>query len=160
MTILCLDQSTRVIGFSLWEDKTLVDYGRLVYRRGDILERMEYISRDVADMVIAKKPDIVFIEGAQFQTNNKVYGELSQLQGVLFSIFFRLGVKFEIVPPSKWKSFCGIKGGKRKEQKEKTRNIVKEKYGITATEDEADAVGIGMYATNKLEEKEISGEKE
>lgn len=160
MKILCLDQSTRVVGYSLWEDKKLVDYGHLTYKEKDMLKRMEQICRDVTKMIVAESPVLVVIEGTQNQMNNKVFGELSQLQGVLFSIFFNIGVKFEVVHPKTWKSFCGVKGAKRKEQKENTRIIVKEMFGIEATEDEADAIGIGICVVNNLDKKEINGEKE
>jgi Holliday junction resolvasome RuvABC endonuclease subunit len=146
MKIICFDQSTKITGFSIWENNKLVDYGTLKYVEKNPFERMQQIHSDITKMILKTKPDFVYIEGVQFQKNYKVYGELSQLQGVMLSIFFIFNINFEIVPPVRWKAFCGVKGRKRKEQKENTIQIVKQNYCIDATEDEADAISIGTYA--------------
>ena len=76
---------------------------------------------------------------------------MSQLQGVLFTILFERDINFCLVQPTKWKSYCGVKGKKRAEQKANTIQIIQQKYNLSKlTEDEADAIGMGLWAVNNL----------
>ena len=96
------------------------------------------------------KPDYIVIEDTQFQNNYKTYSQLSNLQGVIFSILFERNKPFTIIEPSAWKKFCSIKGRKRIEQKASTIQMVKEKYGLELSEDICDAIGIGIWAVNNV----------
>ena len=156
MTILCLDQATRVTGYSVWSDGKLKLYDVIkVDTKGrPPLERMRLMREGIIDIVNRVHPELVCIEGTQFQSNQKVYGELSQLQGVIFSIFFAMKIPFCIVQPTQWKSFCKIKGKKREEQKRNTQEMVRRDFAIDVSEDIADAIGIGIYAINNFECKE------
>lgn len=98
-------------------------------------------------------PDFIVFENVQFQQNYSTFQQLSQLQGVIMAHLFKTNIGFEIIEPSAWKSFCGIKGRKREEQKRNTQIFIKDKYDIEASEDEADAIGIGVWAISKIKNK-------
>jgi crossover junction endodeoxyribonuclease RuvC len=87
----------------------------------------------------------------QFQNNYVTYQQLSQMQGVLMAYLFKINIPFQIVEPSAWRKTCGIKGRKREEQKANTQLFVKEKFGIDVSEDEADAIGIGIWSNKNIE---------
>lgn len=146
MRILAIDQATHVSGFSFWDNNELVDYGHFEATNKDTIFRMQEVSDWVGGLINQHNPDAVVIEAVQYQQNQKVYSTLSQLQGVLFALFFSVGVEFYIVEPSAWKSYSGIKlREKRKEQKLQSIEIVSSSYGVTPTEDEADAILMGRY---------------
>ena len=152
MKILCLDQSTKVSGYSVWENKKLVLYGHVDsnIKENLPLMRMRKMSKEIQRLIKQVRPDYIVLEGVQFQGNHCVYSQLSQMQGVLFEICFSYDIGFAIVEPTKWKSFSNIKGRKREEQKANTINYIKEMFNIDPTEDEADSIGIGVWAINNL----------
>ena len=97
----------------------------------------------------------MIIEGIQYQSNISSFRKLALLQGVLICFFKTNNILFEIIEPSKWKSFCGIKGRARKEQKQNTIEFSKENFNLKdITEDMADAIGLGWYAVNNLKFEE------
>jgi len=147
MKILGLDQSTKITGWSLWEDDKLVDYGALdsSVKENLPLVRMEEMYKLVKNLTKTHNPDFVVIEGVQFQNNFNVYGQLSQMQGVLFSLMYERDIGFVVCEPTKWRSFFGIKGQKREEHKAAAIQYVKEKYRIEASEDTCEAILIGCW---------------
>lgn len=153
--IICLDQSTKITGYSIWDNKQLVDYGTLESnpKEKNPIERMKQQYDLIKKLFEDKNPDYIVIEDTQFQNNYKTYSQLSNLQGVIFSILFERNKPFTIIEPSAWKKFCSIKGRKRVEQKASTIQMVKEKFGLDISEDEADAIGIGIWAINKIKVK-------
>lgn len=73
------------------------------------------------------------------------------------TIAFDEDVALYLIPPVAWKGHCEIKGKKRAEQKANTIKMVRQLYGLDVSEDVADAIGIGRYATETLilENKEL-----
>lgn len=144
--ILALDQATKITGYSVFVDKQLSTYGLLEVNEKDATERMRGMDLKLQELIEKEQPNYIVFENVQFQRNYGTFQQLSQLQGILMAYLFKLNIGFEIIQPSAWKSFCGIKGRKREEQKLNTQLFVKKKYGIESSEDEADAIGIGTWA--------------
>ena len=111
---------------------------------------MKEMNEKIIQLMDIIQPVFVVFEDVHFQRNYGTFQQLSQLQGVVMAHLFKLNVGFQIIQPSAWKSFCEIKGRKRVEQKRNTQIFVKDKYNIEASEDEADAIGIGTWAINKI----------
>jgi crossover junction endodeoxyribonuclease RuvC len=147
---LCLDQATKISGFSLFENKKLITYGILEVYDKNPIERMKLMNDEIIVIVERYKPDFIVFENVQFQNNYGTFQQLSQLQGIIMAYLFKTNIGFQMVEPSAWRSFSGIKGRKREEQKKNTQEFVKRKYNIECTEDEADAVGIGIWAINNI----------
>ena len=78
---------------------------------------------------------------------------LARLQGILMEACFDLGVPFKIAPTNTWRAHCGVKGRSRSDKKRSMRQLVKEWFDISVTEDEADAVGIGKYISETCYKK-------
>lgn len=144
MKVIAFDQATKVTGFAIFEDSSLIRYGVLTASGDDPFARMHTMYTQIYELLKGERPQLVSIEGTQFQNNYKVYSELSQMQGVLFAACFELGISFRISAPSVWKSYCGVKGRKRDEQKQSAIAIV-QSYGITAPEDACEAILQGKY---------------
>lgn len=153
--ILCLDQSTKLTGYSVWQDKELVNYGVLEVdsKEKNPIERMKEMNDKIIQLMDIVQPVFVVFEDVQFQKNYGTFKQLSQLQGMIMAHLFKLDIGFQIIQPSAWKSYCGIKGRKRVEQKENTQLFVKNKFNIETSEDEADAIGIGVWAVNNIKIK-------
>lgn len=146
-----MDQSTKHTGWSFWIDENLINYGVIDVDEDDpAFERMKNMSREIAALINKKRPDYVVIEQVQFQRNYKVYSQLSQLQGVIIQLLFERNIPFTLVEPTKWRAYDGIKGAKRKEQKEAAIQTIYNKYNIMVTEDTAEAIGIGLWAVNNI----------
>jgi len=153
--ILTLDQATKTSGYSLFENKKLITYGILhaEEKEKNPIERMKQMNDEIIQLIDKHQPDFIVFENVQFQRNYGTFQQLSQLQGVVMAYLFKLNVGFQIIEPSAWKSFCGIKGRKREEQKKNTQAFVKTLYKVSVSEDEADAIGIGFWAINNIKIK-------
>ena len=151
--ILALDQATRVSGYSIYEDGKLLKYGSFKADGYDALDRDANIRNWVVSMIKAWQIDFVGLEGIQMQDNIgggyamgvTTFEALARLQGILLISLYDLKIDYEVVHTSVWRQHCGVKGKTRAEKKQSIRKLVKEWYDITATEDEADAIGIGKY---------------
>jgi len=107
----------------------------------------------IRNLISKTQADIIVIEDIQQQNQNvDTYKKLAMLMGVLLCLFNEIDKPYEIVPPSRWKSYCEIKGKRRSEQKENTVIFAKDKFELEdITEDEADAVSLGWFAANTLD---------
>jgi Holliday junction resolvasome RuvABC endonuclease subunit len=153
--ILCLDQATKTSGYSVFENKKLITYGILQANENEKnpIERMKQMQDRINELIDKIKPSFIVFEDIQFQQNYGTFKQLAQLQGILMAKLFKLDIGFQIIEPSAWKSFCGIKGRKREEQKKNTQVFVKSIYKVSVSEDEADAIGIGFWAINNIKVK-------
>lgn len=163
MRILCLDQASKITGYSVWESGKLVDYGTLEAnpKEKDIIVRMRQMYFMCGELIDKVAPDFVAFEGVQFQQNYRTYSQLSQIQGLLMSLLFERKIFFTVVEPTKWRSFCAIRGRKRAEQKKATIQMVKDRFGIEVDDDVADSIGLGIWVrgnvrVEKAKEKGIS----
>ena len=150
--ILNFDQSTKKSGYSIFLDNKLDSYGTLDSNPNEKnpIERMKE-QYDLMKKLIKKiKPDFIVFEHCQFQNNYSTFQQLSQMQGVLMALLFERNIGFEIVEPTKWKSFCKVKGRKRIEQKTSAIQIIKDIYNLDVSEDEADAILIGTWSANYI----------
>jgi Holliday junction resolvasome RuvABC endonuclease subunit len=148
--ILAIDQASTVSGYSIWKDKLLASYGKIQSKDKDIIERMYEMYNQIKALIKNQKPDFVVLEGVQYQSNQKTYNQLSQLQGVLFSICLEKNIGFCIVEPSVWRQFSGVKGRVRAEQKLSAIEKIKELYGFDTEEDVAESILIGVWAINNV----------
>ena len=154
MRLLALDQSTKHTGYAAYDGSELVDYGVInVDESLSPFARMKEMRGEITALVSKKRPEFVVFEQVQYQQNQKVYSQLSQMQGVVMCVLFDAETPFYIVEPTKWKSYAKVHGKKRAEQKAHTVLLAKEKYGVIATEDEADAIFIGHWAINNFKEQ-------
>jgi len=152
MKLIGIDQSTKSTGVSVWLNGELIDYKTIASEKNEKnpIERMKYMYDEIKALLGIEKPDYVLIENVQFQNNFRVYSQLSQLQGVLFSLFFEREVNFNLIEPTAWRKVMGVTGRKRAEQKASVIQRVKEMFGIDVDEDAAEAIGLGYYGVNNI----------
>lgn len=149
--VLALDQSTHITGFSIYDDKELINYG--IYETPDAndeIERDSRIKHWLISMIENWKPDYIGIEGIQYQEKMGVttFETLARLQGILMETCYSVGIPYKICPTNTWRKEAGVKGRARTDKKRSAQLIIKDLYDIKVTEDEADAILIGRYTSN------------
>ena len=152
MIILALDQSTRISGWSVFEDKELKDFGHWTETSDSIGKRILNISNHIKDLINKYDPDLVVFENIQLQNRNigvDTFQKLAWVQGAIISVLEEWDVEYKIIYASEW-----LKGSDkhRNEQKKIAQQWVKDTYNLKCTQDEADAICIGVHATLQSEE--------
>lgn len=154
--ILALDQATKVTGYSIFDDGKLVKYGTFQTTSDDEVARCVSVKNWFLSMLQNWRPNYVGIEGIQYQPkvfdgdtvgSVTLFQTLAHLQGALLVACFENNVPYKICPTNTWRNVCGVKGRTRIDKKRSMQRLVKDWYGITASDDEADAIGIGYYMT-------------
>lgn len=155
--VLALDQASHTTGYAIFDDTKLITSGTFEASGREEIERIASVKYWVLSMIGNWKPDVIGLEGIQFQEaigtqhiGVTVFETLAHLQGVLMILCYENKIKFEICPTNTWRHACGVKGRSRADKKRSMQNLVKEWYGVNVTDDVADAIGIGRYLAQKV----------
>ena len=149
--VLALDQSTKITGYSIFDDKELVYYGifEAEESNNEILRDIQ-VKEWLVSVVKNWEPELVGLEGIQYQANFGVttFETLARLQGILMGTLCELNIPYKICPTPTWRAHCGVKGRTRIEKKRSMKELVKKWFDIQISDDEADAIGIGKYLSD------------
>lgn len=148
MIVLAVDQSTAKCGYAIYDTEL-----RMFIRTGahevpksnNVDAKISHIKQWLLKLIVYYKPQLIISEDIQYQNNQRTYKVLAELLGVVCNTLYEGKIDYNVVPPVTWKAYCGIKGKNRKDQKEETIQMVRDKFGIIAGEDEADAIGLLSY---------------
>ena len=157
--ILALDAATETTGYSIYDDKQLTAYGTFtVPYINDSTARINQVKHWLDEVCSECKPNAIGIEGIQYQQQHgvKTFQTLANLQGVLLDYCYehRDLYKYGVVTSSTWRANLGINNADRRENaKQKAQNFVRLMFGLSATQDEADAICIGKYFTTQFQKK-------
>ena len=157
MKILAFDQSTTACAWAYIIDGSLIDFGVHVPPKKDsIANRIYSVVEFVSNLTDNCKPDLVVFENVQSQSNDLTLINLSKLLGILEHTVYKLGIKCVVLSPSMWrahfgfgKSVDGIKP-KRAELKALAIKYVLDTYKVECSEDECEAICIGIAAGGLL----------
>ena len=153
MRVLAFDQASRTSGYSVFEDGKLITYGKFTYDDEDFGERLVHIRNKIISLIDTYHPDKIAFEDIQLQNNvvNNVdtFKKLAEVFGVIYELVTERKIPHDIVLASSWKSLLSIKGRERAEQKKNAQAWVLAHYGVSPTQDECDAICIGVYASKK-----------
>lgn len=145
MTILALDQSSKVSGYAVFKDNSLLTYGHFSFDEDNVGVRLHNIRNEIKSLIDNYKPDYVIFEDIQEQKNILTFKILAEVYGVVSELLTELHIPHSSVLASSWKSTLGIKGRAREEQKRNAQKYVIDTYGLTPTQDEADSICIGTH---------------
>lgn len=143
LKIIAFDQSTTATGWCVMEMGTarIIESDVVLPNKNDeTIDRITYTIKRCLNLVRTNEVAFVFIEGVQVQRNPKVYEILAKLAGSLEIMLYESGYLVNVVKASEWRKRVGIKNRKRAEVKKEAIEMVKEIYGIEATEDECEAI--------------------
>lgn len=148
--VLALDQATYVSGWSIFSNGELLRYGTFETKLEDEIARDTTIKNWLINMIQNWQPDIVAIEGIQYQQNEGVttFEKLARLQGILMNCIYELNIPYQVCHTQVWRAHCGVKGKNRSDKKKSMQLIVKEKFDISVSNDCADAIGIGKFVSD------------
>jgi Holliday junction resolvasome RuvABC endonuclease subunit len=144
---LSLDQASRKTGWAIFDGKNLIRYGVFEAKAEEEVNRFHEIKIWLLSMIENWQPDVIAIEGIQYQSNFGVttFQTLARLQGIIMELCYELNIDCKICPTNTWRAHCGVKGQKRSDRKRSMQLLVKQWFDITISDDEADAIGIGKY---------------
>ena len=143
LKLIAFDQSTTRSGFCIMEMKTarIIESGVILPKKNDeTIDRIAYTIKRCLNLVRTNEIAFVFIEGVQVQRNPRVYEILAKLAGSLEVMLYESGYLVNVVKASEWRKKVGIKGRKRVDVKSEAIAMVKEIYGLDASEDECEAI--------------------
>lgn len=151
MRIIAFDQSTKVSGWSLFENGDYAASGMVDMSKSklDTDKRSFEMAKSLWSIINQYKPQHLIIEETQQQSNAKTVIILSRLQGMILGYAEAHGVQTHILRPSEWRSALKYAQGpkvKRAELKEQSINYVKENFGFSLSEDECEAICINTAA--------------
>lgn len=160
--ILSFDQSSKVNGYSIFDNDRLIKYGVNEIKGKDAPVRFAKVREWVRYMIDIWKPDLVIIEDIQLQTNEKdgtkgviTFKILAELIGVLETFFVENNIEYQLANVSTWRNAEQIKGRTRSDRKRSAQIRVKKCYDIDVVDDIADAILIGRYAVGLHEEQKV-----
>lgn len=157
--LAAIDQATKKTGYAIFEDRKLIHYGVFDAERfGTETTRINAVSHWLASLIENWQIDYVALEGIQLEKNFgvEVFAALARLQGVLLNTVYEAKIPSVVCHTATWRNHNGVKGKTRADRKTSMRNIVKQTYDVTVSDDESDAIGIGLYAlTVAMPTKEV-----
>lgn len=147
--VLALDQSTKISGWSIFDDDKLVSYGIFQVASDDEMKRCSEVKSWLLSMIDNWKPDIIGLEGIQYQEKMGVttFETLAELKGILRNVLYEHNIQTVVCPTNTWRAHCGVKGVTRSDKKASMKYLIKKWYDVSVTDDIADAIGIGKYVT-------------
>lgn len=153
MRVLAFDQASRTSGYSVFDDEKLVAHGKFTYDDYDFGIRLLNIRNKVISLINTYNPDQIAFEDIQLQNNvvNNVetFKKLAEVFGIIYELVTEFKIPHDIVLASTWKSSLGIKGKDREVQKKNAQLWVLNTFGISASQDECDAICIGAHISKK-----------
>jgi Holliday junction resolvasome RuvABC endonuclease subunit len=151
MRILSFDQSTRVTGWSIFDDRQYVASGVIdLHKIKDTDERSKQMAVEICKVIENAKPNCVIIEEVQQQSNVSTVIKLARIQGVAIGFCAAHNIELHILTPSRWRSVLGYKQGpkvKREDLKQQSLDFVKTQLKLDIeSEDENEACAINEAA--------------
>lgn len=151
MRILALDQSTKITGYSVFEDGRYLNSGVIdLGKNKNTEERTKQMGLDICKKISESTVDAVIIENIQNQSNTATVILLARLQGIILGYCHAHNIRTEILSPSQWRSALHYHQGpkvKREELKQQSLDYVKEHLDLNnCSEDQAEACCINIAA--------------
>lgn len=151
MRILAFDQSTKITGYSIFNDNQYVDSGVIDFSKNTNTEgRSKQMGLAICKKIEEVKPDMVIIEEVAMQSNPKTLKLLARVQGIAIGFAAAHNVSLQILEPSKWRSELSFQQGpkvKREVLKQQSMDYVKEHFGFeNFSEDRCEAICINVAA--------------
>lgn len=147
MRVLAIDQSSKETGYAIFEDGQLDSYEKLSFSNKDPIERIIRLESAILEIIDYNNIEKVVLEDIQHQNSTTTYKILAFVLGALEVALTKKKIPYEVVSPSTWKSFCGVRGKARTEQKKSAAKFVNRTFEIEPPQDIVDAICLGWAAT-------------
>ena len=149
--VLAFDQSTRVSGWSYFEDGQYITSGVIDMNKSKLEtdKRSFEMAKEIWKIIKKYKPQEVIIENTQQQSNPSTIIILARLAGMIIGYAEAHNVNVHILSPSQWRKALGYSQGakiKRQELKQQSIDYVKNNFKLNVSEDESEAICINEAA--------------
>lgn len=159
MRVCGIDASTNKTGISLFIDgeysgHMLID----LHKIKDSNVRVPKMMKEIKNVLDYYEPDIIVMEECLLKTNIATVKLLSYLAGAIISWAADNQVEFRFQLPSEWRKRVEIVQGPktpREKLKQEAIDMVKERFGINVTDDEAEAVLIAHSVFYGVKSKDV-----
>lgn len=144
MKVVGIDMSSQKTGISLLVDGKYVDHVLIdLHKIKDTDERIRKMMKAIKTQLNEYKPDMIVMEECLMTNNIKTVKILSYIAGTIISWVDENNVIFKFLLPTAWRKRVGIIQGpktKREVLKQEAMDMVKNKFKIEVTDDEAEAI--------------------
>lgn len=156
---LVFDQASIISGWCVFDNEELIKYGHFYLPEKDsVAERLNKFHQRLLNMIEIYQPDILVFEDIQLQdfdsARNTIgvttYKVLAEVLGICQLVSAETNIPFHIISSNTWRSFLQIKGRSRVDKKRSAQFLIKERYDISVSEDEADAICLGRYSSKNI----------
>jgi len=170
--ICSIDASTNSLAFGIFEDGILIEVGKINFKGTDTYKKVsDAVKKTKAFFAHHSDIEAVVIEHTIYLNSAKTVSDLALVQGAILGGVSLNGVKtIKSINPIAWQTFLGnqrlnsqekeeiqksfpgkstawYKNKEREFRKQRTIQLVNEKYNRSISDDDvADAVGVGHYA--------------
>lgn len=150
--LISLDTSSNSTGYSIFLNAKYSLSGTLTPEKGlSGQEKLDNMCRKIAELLSKESPDIVIIERMSVGRNVRTARILSEIIGVVYGwCLANNQVYYEEITPAQWRSELGLPT-KSNELKQTAIDFVSSKGIYPGTNDEADAICIGMAYISKID---------
>ena len=154
--LMSIDESSKITACALFKNGELADYVIIdKCKLKDSSVRLHEMCSSLWSQIKKWKPDGIYIEHPQGSGSNVLtVGMLSEIIGIARAYAVEHKCDFDEIVPSAWRRILGFKQGggkKRSELKAMSIEYVKERYGIDASDDLADAICIGAAIIKRFD---------
>lgn len=163
MKVLAFDQASEITGYVVFdkkgalEESKMLEYGKVDLKKINAQKRVPMMILNILSLIDEFVPDTVIIEDVAMQRNVQTVIMLARIQGAIMGHCYQKGISLIIRAPSSWRmdlQFIQGRGVHRGNLKKQAQDKVKEVFGLEVSEDEADAICIGLSTilANNIEE--------
>lgn len=159
MIVMAIDPSTKNTGVAIFKDQDLVHHECISASNLNIFKRIDTMVQGIEKLIDEYKVEKVSIEDVypeDTHSNMSTYKVLVYLQGFILNLLDKKGIEdknIKFFTSSEWRKKCGIKTGAgihRQSLKPKDIQFVRDQFGISVNDDEADAIGIGFASVGGI----------
>ena len=147
MKILSIDQSTTCTGYALFENNELISCNKIKPDGSDFIIKLINVLSSLENIIQKEKPDKIVFENIQNQASKNIetFKKLSGLFYCLTLLCEKYQIDYDTYYASEWRKIIGFKGRMaRSELKQKSKALIKDKYGFEANSDICEAILIGL----------------
>ena len=145
MIKLGLDMSSSNTGYCIRKDEQIIEYGDINYKHKDFKVRCVNIVFQIKKLCHDYNVEFMVFEDIQDGKHSHATKVLSFLQGCLVYMAEYEKISYCPITINCWRKNVGIKSKKREEQKLEAINKVKSEYGLTVSEDCAEAILLSEF---------------
>ena len=146
--LLALDQSSRTSGYAVFDGEKLIKSGTFTFSNQNVGKRLVQIKQRIQELIEEYEIEEIIFEDiyadGQKINNMKTFKVLAEVYGVILEYLTETGLPHSSINAPSWRSHLGIKGRTRTDQKKNAQEYIYNKYQINVSNDEADAICIGL----------------